>query len=139
MIRRHLHTSDDSSESEDERNYNYRRKNYKVRINFQLNDDFDYKESFRLSREQVQVHHVLAQIGNRLERVNDRNKALTAEQQLKICLHWLGNGAQYHGVANMHGVSKSTICRVVNKVTQTIIDVMFQNTIRWPENIYLVK
>jgi hypothetical protein len=40
-----------------------------------------------------------------------------------------------HGVAKMHGVKKSTVCRTVGKIVDAIIDNMFHNTVCWPENV----
>ncbi|XP_063915611.1 putative nuclease HARBI1 [Zophobas morio] len=125
MIRRILFSSDESSENEDERPA--RRKIYKERVH-----DFDFKEAFRLNK--VQVKYVLGKIGARLAPANRRNHALTAEQQLLLTLHWLGNGAQMHGIAIMHGVRKSTVCRSIKKVVNIIIDTMFEEEVIWPEN-----
>ena len=89
MIRRILFSSDESSENEDERPP--RRKIYKERVHFTTENDFDFKEAFRLNK--VHVKYVLGKIGARLAPANRRNHALTAEQQLLLTLHWLGNDA----------------------------------------------
>ncbi|XP_063913298.1 putative nuclease HARBI1 [Zophobas morio] len=39
-----------------------------------------------------------------------------------------------HEIAIMHGVRKSTVCRSIKKVVNIIIDTMFQEEVRWPEN-----
>ena len=130
MIRRILFSSDESSENEDESPP--RRKIYKERVHFTIENDFDFKEAFRLNK--VQVKYVLGKIGARLAPANRRNHALTAEQQILLTLHWLGNGAQMHGIAIMHGVRKSTVCRSIKKVVNIIIDTMFQEEVSWPDN-----
>ncbi|KAF2899954.1 hypothetical protein ILUMI_06233 [Ignelater luminosus] len=63
---------------------------------------------------------------------SQRNRALTPQQQLLTALHWLGNGAQYYGVAGMHGLHKSTVQRCVQNVCQKIVTKLFLEEIRWP-------
>jgi len=56
------------------------------------------------------------------------------QKQVLITLHFLGNGGQYHGLSDMHGVSTATICRCVHRVVNAIIAVMFNQIITWPIN-----
>ncbi|CAG7817905.1 unnamed protein product [Allacma fusca] len=99
-------------------------KEYRPRINFEVANPFCLKEKFRLSS--TDVEQVLEQTGIYLHHETPKNHALSPEQQLLIALHWLGNGCQYHGVADMHVVVKSTVCRSVNAVLDVIIDHLFQ-------------
>src|SRR5436305_259038 len=46
----------------------------------------------------------------------------------------MGNGGQYHGVADMHEVDKSTICRNVHRVVTVINLKLFGDQISWPTN-----
>ena len=62
---------------------------------------------FRLSSEEVEF--VLEKIGHRVLHKTEKHKALTPEQQLLTALQWLGNGGQYHGLADMHGRGKATV------------------------------
>lgn len=87
----------------------------------------------------MQVQFILQSVGHHLQPNNIRNRALIAEQQFLLTLHWLGNGAQMHGVANMHGVRKSTVSCTIDKVVKTIIDHIFPTIVSWPQNTYNIK
>ncbi|KAF2899424.1 hypothetical protein ILUMI_06748 [Ignelater luminosus] len=95
---------DSSSESEDEGGR--RPPHLKPRVNFaQITDPQQCLEKFRMCVEAIE--YVLQVIGRDLQHNTEKNRALTPQQQLLKALHWLGNGAQYHGVADMHGLHKS--------------------------------
>jgi hypothetical protein len=121
-----LFSSSDDSDSESQP----KKKIYKERINFSKLGEFEFKEKFRLSAEEVEF--VLSKIGSRLEHKTQKNKALSPNQQLLTALHWLGNGGQYHGISDMHGISKATVCRVIKKVISAIVEELFQETVTWP-------
>lgn len=132
MIRRILHSSD---ESDPEDNHDRRRRKvYNIRRNFDIDDNFSFKEAFRLSKQQVRL--VLNIIGPIIGNTNNRNYALTAKEQLLLCLHWLGNGAQFHSVASIHGVNKATVCRKIHHVVDVIVDSMLHTTVCWPANVH---
>ncbi|KAF2892589.1 hypothetical protein ILUMI_13581 [Ignelater luminosus] len=78
------------------------------------------------------IEYVLQVIGEDLQHNTERNRALTPQQQLLTALHWLGNGAQYHGVADMQGLHKSTVQRCVQNVCQKIVTKLFSEEIRLP-------
>lgn len=61
-----------------------------------------------------------APMGHCLERNTNRSEALSVKIQLCIGLHWLGTGAQNHAVADMHGVSKASVCRTVQNIVNAI-------------------
>lgn len=107
---------------------------YLPRNNFAGITDFEFKEKFRLST--VQFENVLDEIGGFLENKSNRFYSLSAEQTLKIGLHWLGNGGQYHGIADMHGVSKMTVSRCVHSVVNAVNSVLFNRLVKWPENTF---
>jgi len=107
------------------------RKVYRPRVNFVVPSDFQFREKFRMRRHEVEF--VLTQIGPRLFESN-RSYSLSPEQQLLVTLHWMGNGGYYHGIGDMHGVSKSTVCRVRRRVINAINEVMFPKIITWPTN-----
>jgi hypothetical protein len=62
------------------------------------------------------------------------SSALSARNQLLIALHRLGNGGQYHGTVDMHGISKSTVCRTVHSVVMAVNEMKFPVIVNWPEN-----
>ena len=91
-----------------------------LRINYnQIHDSF-FTEKFRLTKTDTEfvLEHIAGQIRHRTE----RNDALTPEQQLLTALHWFSTGNQYHANGDMHGCSKSTVCRVVHRVANAIVD-----------------
>jgi hypothetical protein len=123
-----LFSSSDDSDSEQPKV----KKVYRERINFRNLTDFCFKEKFRLSTEEIE--YVLEKVGSKLVHKTNKNKALTPEQQLLTALHWMGNGGQYHGVADMHGITKATVCRSLKSVVNVIVSGLFQETVQWPTN-----
>ncbi|XP_050340600.1 putative nuclease HARBI1 [Bactrocera neohumeralis] len=108
-------------------------RNYRDRINFLGLQNFNFKEYFCLNP--IQADFLLNNVGQKLEHNTQRSHALSAENQLLLCLHWLGNGCQYHGVAALHSVAKSTVCRTIHRVVDIITDTLFQKTVRWPDDV----
>jgi len=74
---------------------------------------------------------VIERIGGFLPN-SEKNMALNPLQQLLVTLHWLGNAGAYHGVADMHGISKSTVCRIVRRVIGFVVEHIFQTIVDWP-------
>lgn len=120
-----------SSEDEEEEIRAIRRRVYRPRINFSLNDSF-FKEKFRIYSEAAEF--VIHEIAPYLLHDTFRNNALTPQMQLLAALHFVGNGGQYHGIADMHGLSKSTICRCVRRVSEAIVNTLMGRFVKWPEN-----
>uniref|UniRef100_A0A0K8WMP5 Nuclease HARBI1 n=1 Tax=Bactrocera latifrons TaxID=174628 RepID=A0A0K8WMP5_BACLA len=92
---------------EDEHSHNSRVTN--ERINYNL--DISAVENFRLTRSHIEK--ILLKIGAHLQ--------------------YTSNGGQYHGIAKMHGLHKSTVCRVIYRVANIVINEFMDVTIRWPE------
>lgn len=125
---------DSSSGSDEDDDYFRPRKprHFKERINFQeITDPQQYMEKFRICG--AAMEEVLGQIGSQLKHETNRNHALSPQQQLMTALHWMGNGSQYHGVVDMHGLHKSTTHRCVRRVTSLIHRQLFPQEVRWPE------
>lgn len=134
----------DSSSSEEENDINFpqlqmqvqqiERKNkvYRSRINFDFVLEAEFVERFRMSGSSVEK--ILNVIGPLLEHKTKKNKALDPRKQLLVALHFLGSGNQYHGISDMHGIHKSTVCRSVNRVCRAIIRKLFHVYVRWPSN-----
>jgi DDE superfamily endonuclease len=59
--------------------------------------------------------------------------ALSPAQQILSALHWLGPGAQYHTVADMHGLSTSTVAVNVSKFTKVVVEHLFPKLVTWPD------
>lgn len=121
--------SSNSSDSEDEIAHRRRRRHFRERINFGFGIN-EFQEKFRLSASAAE--YVLRLIAGDIEFDTHRNQALSPEMQLLTTLHFLGNGAQYHGIGDMHGISKATVCRVVHRVSTVIVRRLFPQKVRWP-------
>jgi len=117
------------TDSEDERPIR-KRKVFKERINYNDLYGVEFKEKFRLRPEEVDF--VLTRIGAHIQHETTRNNALSPKNQLLTVLHWLGNGSQYHGTGDMHGIHKSTVCRTLRRVISAINNNIFQDVVRWP-------
>lgn len=109
-----------------------RRKVYKPRVNFVFESALEFNERFRMSADKLEALCLL--LGEHLSH-HRRGGALSVKQQLAVALHWLGSGAQYHTVADMHSVSKATVCRCVKAVVQCVNTHMLNVEIAWPEDI----
>nr|CAI5845052.1 unnamed protein product [Callosobruchus analis] len=122
-----------SSSSEDDNVIIRRPRIFKDRISYNMmQETYEYNERFRLSF--AQFTFLLEHIEARLEHPTRRNKALTSHQQLEIALHWLGTGAQFHSISDMHGISKATVCRVVHKVIDAIEETLVNELVCWPND-----
>ncbi|KAL7634679.1 UNVERIFIED_CONTAM: hypothetical protein RMT77_015056 [Armadillidium vulgare] len=121
--------NDDNDGVDERQPYNYLPRNH-----FEGISDFKFKEKFRLNK--IQFQNVLTEIGEVLQNKTNRFYSLSAEQKLKIGLHWLGNGGQYHGIADMHGVSKMTVGRCVHEVVDAVNSVLFDTFVKWPQNTF---
>lgn len=127
-----------SSDSDDEIIISRRRPRiFKARINYNsLQITYEYNERFRINFNQFSF--ILERIQGVLQHSTRRNYALSPQQQLQVALHWLGSGVQYHCVADMHGIEKATVCRVIKKVVNAIHDYVLQDVVKWPYDVGLV-
>jgi len=49
-------------------------------------------------------------------------------------LRWFGSGAQYHVVADAHGLSTATVGRNVLNFVNVVVDNLFKKLVQWPTN-----
>lgn len=130
-----LNLIDSSSSSEEEENalerqrHRPRRRIYRDRINFDFFLESSFIERFRISRSTAEK--VLLYIGPIIQHKTERNHALSPRQQLLVGLHFYGIGSQYHSVGDIHGIDKSTVCRIVNRVSRAINRTLFHVFVRW--------
>ena len=125
-------TSESESESDEDQVEPRRSRKFRPRMNFSQEDDFRFKEKFRLSKSAFEF--TLSRIGALLRHETNPNHALSAEQQLMTALAWLGNGSQYHAVGRIHGISKATVHRCVQNVCRVIVEELMGEMIRWPQD-----
>lgn len=126
--------SENESEEEENREMVIRRRRqrtFRERINFDIQFvDVAFKEKFRIYPEAAEC--ILRTIATDLQHPTRCNQSPSPQEQLLIALHFVGNGAQYHGISDMHGLSKATVCHFVNKVANVIVNKLFGAHVRWP-------
>lgn len=66
-----------------------------------------------------------------LEYIDDRNHPLTPIQQLLITLRFYATGSYQLAIADLYGVSRSTVCRHIKKVFMAITRLR-SKFIKWP-------
>lgn len=123
-------SSDSESDFEEEVVIMRRRRLFRPRVNYTFQTVFEFNERFRLSG--IKLQELCERIGHVLQHDTARNHALTVPQQIQAALHWLGTGAQYHAVGDMHGISKATICRSVHRTIRAINDILLHQVVCWP-------
>lgn len=101
------------------------RKNY-----FNELDNKLFLERYRLSKQCVTK--LLELIDSELEYIDDRNHPLTPIEQLLITLRFYATGSYQLAIADLHGVSRSTVCRYIKKVSIAIARLR-NKFIKWPE------
>ncbi|KAL1492568.1 hypothetical protein ABEB36_010808 [Hypothenemus hampei] len=122
-------SSSDSDEAENVFGEVYR---FRERVDFGFLSDDEFSERFRLNR--IQFQDLLRDLSPALQNRSNRWYGLQPTQKMCIALHWLGNGGQYHGVCDMHGVSKMTVCRCVHDFVNTVNEIKFNEVVSWPAN-----
>ena len=104
---------------------------FKARVNYNdILTDFTFKEKFRIHAETA--NYLLNRIGPVIQHTTGRSYSLSAHQQLLTTLHWLGGGAQYHSVADMHGISKATVHRSIYRVCKAVVEDLMAEEVKWP-------
>lgn len=121
-----------SDDEEYEENVIRAKKTYRQRVNFSTFYSWQFMERFRLRPSEAES--VLRMIGNQLRHKTDFNCALSAQQQFLLALHWLALGTPLHGISDMHGVGKATVCRSIRTVVNLIVDQIASRVIRWPRD-----
>lgn len=125
-----LFLSDNESEEEENRELVVRRRprTFRERINFDC--EVAFKKKFRINPEAAEF--ILRTIAIDLQHPSRCNQSLSPHKQLLIALHFVGNGGQYHGKGDMHGLSKATVCRCANRVANVIVDKLLGAHVRLP-------
>lgn len=117
-------SSSSSLNSDDENIIIRRRRIFRPRINNNFMAEYEYNERFRMKS--VKLEYIVSRIGHCLVHRTNRNHALSTIQQIHLCLHFLGSGAQYHSIGDMHGVSKA------------INEILFAQLVKWPNDMVTV-
>ncbi|XP_052806599.1 putative nuclease HARBI1 [Mya arenaria] len=110
---------------------NIPRKNREFRVinlNESLNDE-ELRRRFRFGRRGIE--YLADLLRENLARETDRSCSLSVEEQVCIALRYYASGSFMQVVGDTHGRHKSTVCRVVDKVTKEIVK-RHKQYIKWP-------
>lgn len=77
---------------------------------------------------------MLQVIGNKISHKTTKSSALAPQQQVLITPRWLATGSPYHGIGDMHGIHKSTVCITIKRVIDAVYCRMFRHLIKWPSD-----
>ncbi|KAL1488810.1 hypothetical protein ABEB36_014606 [Hypothenemus hampei] len=112
--------SSSSSSSDDEDNVFVRReKKYYIRKNYlQIYDELDFFYRFRITK--PTFHTLLGKIEHEIANPTNRGGSITPNIQLLLALRFYACGNMQRSVADFSGVSTSSACRIIRKVSHTI-------------------
>ncbi|XP_044262631.1 putative nuclease HARBI1 [Tribolium madens] len=99
---------------------------------FEMLDEYDFKKRFRLNK--ATVTYLVHTIGDRVAPKTQRNKSLSAQTQFLIALRFYATGGFLELVGDWMHVHKSSICRIIQKVTREIAR-LSQEHIKMPRTV----
>ncbi|XP_011268108.2 putative nuclease HARBI1 [Camponotus floridanus] len=97
------------------------RKQYTVRPRpdlFNEYDNIEFLRRFRFRKRTVQM--ILILIKQRIRSKTDRNHAVSPLHQLLLTLRFYATGTYQVAIGDLGGIHKSTMCRIIKKVTEAI-------------------
>ena len=86
-----------------------------------------FKKTFRLSR--TTFMYILNRIRHALERDTVTEDPVSPEYRLALCLYRLGRGDYFYTIAEMAGLGVSTVCTIVDDVTQAIVNNLWSDCV----------
>lgn len=99
---------------------------------FELFDDVNFKIRFRFTK--ATVMDILEVIGPELEPATHRNKSICARDQLLLTLRFYATSSFQQLIGDSTNVHKSTVCRIIKKVTRQISAILKPQYIRFPDH-----
>ena len=93
--------------------------------------DEELRQRYRFGRETIGYLSDLMR--GDLERGTNKETALSVEQQVMIALRFYGSGSHLQVVGDTMGFDKSTVSRVIDRVTDSLV-AMKDDFISWPDN-----
>ncbi|XP_020298875.1 putative nuclease HARBI1, partial [Pseudomyrmex gracilis] len=116
-----LYDDDNDNEESDEEIIVVIRKQYTIRPRPDLFNEYDNVEfvrRFRFRKRTVQM--ILTLIEDRIKSRTDRNHAVSPLHQLLLTLRFYATGTFQVAIGDFGGIHKSTMCRIIKKVTEAI-------------------
>lgn len=92
---------------------------------FNVLDDYEFKQRYRLNK--ATVMDLTYNIGNNLKHETFRNKSIDPLAQILITLRFYATGAFQQLVGDNINIHKSTVCRVIKRVTHQIASLSRQH------------
>ena len=98
-----------------------------------------FKKTFRISRQTFR--YILSKIETRLLRQTTTEDPISPEIRLAMCLYRLARGDYFYTISELFGCGRSTVCVVVNEVTQAIVEVLWEEHVskHFPKNEQQLK
>lgn len=114
-----------------------RRKTYKIRANpmEDLNDD-EFFKNYRFSKQRVQ--YIIELVRGDIEPISTKGGSISPEVQTFITLRYYAKGMYQQDLADIHGVSRATVCRCIKKVSFALVRKR-ANFIKFPPQLEDVK
>ncbi|XP_017468240.1 PREDICTED: putative nuclease HARBI1 isoform X2 [Rhagoletis zephyria] len=124
---------------EDQEVYENARKERVVKPRPNHFEDWECNEFFRRFRlTKYSCQYLCSLIENQLAYATDRNQAVPVMQQLLICLRFYATGSFYITIGDFSSLHKSTVCRIITRVTKAIASLRSQ-FINLPSNGEILK
>jgi len=93
----------------------------------------DWYENFRMRK--TTFHYLCSKLKPAIERKTTRlREAISVEQRVAICTWCLATNVEYRTVAHLFGVSRSSVCLIVNNVCLAIVELLMSTHIQLPRN-----
>ncbi|KAK9708085.1 DDE superfamily endonuclease [Popillia japonica] len=106
------------------------RSRYTTEDNFNKYDDTEFISRYRLSKETV--FDLLRLIEHRLVHHSNRNNPIPPLQQHLITLRFYATGSFYITIGDFGVIHKSTVCKIIHKVTRAICTLRPRYVSRFP-------
>ena len=117
-----------------QRNRNIPMRIFRDRLNpLDCYNDTEFQERFRLDR--PSFYFLLNEVEEDLEHETKRSCAIPSSLQLCIALRYFASGSFFSLTADIHGVSKASVSRIIHKVAN-VISRKRSMRIQFPSNVH---
>ena len=91
-----------------------------------------WSENFRMTKDTFM--YICNELRPRLTKENTRMRAaITVEKRVAVTLWRVATNSEYRTIGHLFGVSRSSVCLIVQEVCQLIMDVLMPKHIKKPE------
>lgn len=97
-------------------------------------DEDTWLEKFRMTKQTFQeVHSSLKEHLQPCWNPLQPDRAVDSDEQLAVCVYFLASCAEYRIIGDVFGYHKSTVCKIVHKVCDTILEFLMPTWIKLPD------